>query len=368
METKPLILYSRSAVTTDWTCKRKRYWNYEYSGRGLSPATTALPLYFGILIHDGMAAIAAGIDIDEICEAAIKQFRGHLLEGVDDDFESHTFAEEQCALGEGLLRGFYRLHWPRLMEEYEIIFCEQELTYEHDGLTFMAKPDLILRQKETGDLVYLEFKTTSSIKDQWMTSWQTAVQLHSTVRAVEAKLGEKVERVIVQGLYKSYVSQYNRQESIFCYGYHKPGTPPFNKEQWQYVYAAGFKKSPIWKREGGVKRWVEEMPINLLSQQLPQTPPIFVNNDLVDAFFRQCAVRERDIRDARNAIIEAGAEDSQGMLDTYFPQNFEACSPGWGTGCQYKKLCHGNLNDPLKAGFTMRYSHHQMEQDQIDAG
>lgn len=360
-EAKPLILYSRSAVVTDWTCPRKRFLNYEYSGRGLSPAATPLELYFGILIHDGLAAIVAGIDIDAICNAAIKQFRYHLLEGTNEDYEATQFAEEQCALGEGLLRAFARHIWPALMEEYEVVLAEQEMTFEHDGLTFMAKPDLVLRHRESGDLLYLEYKTTSSIKEQWMSSWQYAVQVHSTVKAIEATLGEKVERVIIQGLHKGYISQYNRQESVFCYGYFKPGTPPFVKDTWSYIWKAGLKKEPIWKREGGVKRWVEEMPINILSKELPQTPPIFINDDLVNAFFRQRAIREHVIRNARNAIVENPA-DAAGYLDHYFPQNFEACNPGWGKGCAYKKLCHGSHPDPLRVGFDIRHSHHEMEE------
>jgi hypothetical protein len=363
--TKPLpIYYSRSAVVQDWKCSRARYWGYEHLGRGLSPATTALPLAFGILIHDGVAAIIHGMDIDTIAEAAKAEFRAKLLDG-QDSHEAQYFAEEQCALGEGLLRGFHRHVWPQLQAVYDVVHVEQEMTYEHDGLTFLAKPDLLLRNKESGDLVYFEYKTTSSIKEQWMSSWTTAVQLHSTIRAVERSIGESIQRVIVQGMNKGYVS-YEKQNSPFCYIYHKAGTPPFNKDIWQYAYKAGFTKYPTWQRPGGVKRVVEEMPENVLSQQFPQTPPIFINQDLVDGFFRQRAKREHAIRHGRELLVKPGI-DTATILDEYFPQNFEACSPGWGTGCDFKRLCHGNIKDPLQAGFVVRQSHHQLEADQIEA-
>lgn len=370
MEVKPLpIYYSRSAVAQDWSCQRKRYWGYEYQGRGLSSATTPLALYFGILLHDGLAAIVQGVPIDDICKAAVEQFRFHLLEDKQFDQEAVDFADEQCALGEGLLRAFDKHAWPMLMSQYEVVASEQEMLYEHDGLTFMAKPDLLLRHRESGDMVYVEFKSTSSIKEQWMTSWQTAIQLHSSIKAVEATLGETIQQVMVIGLYKSYMSNYGRQESIFCHGYHKPGQPPMVKEQWSYIYRAGLKKSPIWKKEGGVKKWVEEMPENLLSQQLPMTPPIFVNRDLIESFFRQRGIREHDIRTARKQIADPNLSDyeKQQWLDTIFIQNFEACSPGWGTGCDFKKLCHGYVQDPLLAGFQLRHSHHQVEEGQLNA-
>lgn len=365
-EVKPLpIYYSRSAVVKDWQCPRARYYGYEYQGRGISPNTTALPLFMGIIIHDGLAAITAGLSIDEICDAAKMQFRAHLLEGHEEEADAQHFAEEQCALVEGLLRGYNKHIWPRLQDEYDVVACEKEMLYEHDGLHFMAKPDLLLRNKESGDLVYVEFKSTSSVKDKWIGSWQTAVQVHSSIRAVEATIGEKITQVIIQGLNKSYVSQYDRQESIFCYGYFKQGTPPFTPDTWSYVYRAGLKKAPIWQRAGGVKKWVEDMPENLLSQQLPITPPIFINDGLVNSFFRQRATREHTIREARDMIDklmeEGNTEFAQEILDRDFPQYFEACSPAWGDGCAYKKLCHGKQVDPLTVGYSMRHSHHEPE-------
>lgn len=363
--TNPLIYYSRSAVVSDWVCPRKRYWNYEYAGRGINPMASPLALQMGILIHDGLAAITANIDIDTIADAANAQLKGMLLEGQDfPSTENIHFAEEQAALVEGLLRGYHRHIWPQLQEDYEVVACEKEMIYEHDGLHFLSKPDLLLRNKESGDLIYVEFKSTSSVKEQWMASWQTAVQLHSSIKAVEATLGETVSQVIVQGLNKGYVSQYNRQESILIYGYFKAGQPPFQKDTWSYVYRAGLKKEPIWKREGGVKQWIAEMPENILSQQLPITPPIFINRDLVDAFFRQRAVREHDIRLARDWLLEH--PDDKDMIDRFFPQHFEQCTPGWGTGCSYRKLCHGNIQEPLAAGYELRHSHHQLEEDQLN--
>jgi hypothetical protein len=200
-----------------------------------------------------------------------------------------------------------------------------------------------------------------------MNSWQTAVQLHSTVRAIEAHLGEKVERVIVQGLNKGYVSQYDRQESIFCYYYGSDSQSTIVKTKPSYVWRAGLKKFPTWKLAGGVKQWVAEMPLNILSKEFPQTPPIFINDDLVDAFFRQRAVRERQIRASRNAILEeTRPEIKQALLDAAFPQSFEECNPGWGRGCPYRKLCHGHHDDPLKVGFEVRRSHHEQEQKVLD--
>src|SRR3990167_7465798 len=128
--TQPIIFH-RSGSVTDWLCPRKRYWNYEHEGRGITPPETQLELYLGTLIHDGVAAMV------------------------------HDVANEQCALAEGLLRGFHRAVWPRICADYpEVVMCEKEMTYPYtiDGqeLLFLSKPDLVRRDKE-GNLWVFEW-------------------------------------------------------------------------------------------------------------------------------------------------------------------------------------------------------------------
>ena len=367
-ETHNLILYSRSAVLADWTCPRKRWYNYEYLGRGIVSEGTSLELFLGTAVHDAIAAIAHGVDLEKICQAATTQVKATLLQATGgglEDVDAEHYAEEQASLVEGLIRGFHRQVWPKITAEHEIVAIEQEYTFSHDGLTFMSKPDLITRHKTTRDLVYWEWKTTSTTKEQWINSWSTAVQLHSSVRAVEQTLGEKITQVMVVGMSKGY-SSYGKQQSVFCYGYFRSGEPPFTRETWSYEYKAGLKKYPVWQRTGGVKRWVEEMPEDILMQQFPQVPPIFINDELIDAFFRQRAEREHQIRATRSLDLNDNAV-VQEVMDSVFPQHFEACNPGWGRGCSYRQICHGPKKAPLEMGFQLRQSHHQMEEDALNA-
>src|SRR3990167_825641 len=367
------IIFHRSGATTDWVCPRRRYWNYEYLGRGINPPETQYELYLGTIIHDGIAAMVHSVDIEDIVLAGTKQLRTKLLEGRELDSDAQFLAEEQCALAEGLLRGFHKAVWPRLCADYpEVVLCEQELIYDYEingqKLRFLAKPDLVRRDKD-GNLWYFEWKTTSSNKEEWIHQWETAVQLHSSVKAVEAHLNEPVTGVIVQGFYKSYVSQWGRLESLFCYGYHHPGNPPWEKPKWAYEYKAGLKKHAIWQRDGGVKKWVDEMPFALLASQFPQTPPIFVNEQMVSAFFKQQGMRELQIREARKQLIDPVLHTEAGrqqILDEAFPQHFESCN-AWNRPCGYKRLCFGADVDPLTIGYELRHSHHQMEQDSFGA-
>lgn len=232
IRTFPAILYDRSRTTTDWRCPHSRYLGYEWDGTGLAAETMALELYTGIVLHDGLSAIALGQPIDHIADLAANQMRSTLFDNSREEGASEAdaslFAQEQAALTEGLLRGFHKHVWPRLCAEFPtIVAVEKELIFNHASthpvlkslgadkvMRFMAKPDLLVRDKE-GGLWYVEYKSTGSNKDAWVNSWSSAVQLHSSIRAVEQEYGEKVAGIIVQGLYKGYVN-YGKQTSPFC--------------------------------------------------------------------------------------------------------------------------------------------------------
>lgn len=380
-DVKPLRFVDRSRIVKDWTCPRARFLGYEWGGRGLATSNTSLELWLGISIHDALAAIAradaatvAGAGIDQIASAAQRQVYDALSqvkEGEIPDPDTLTFAEEQAALVDGLVRGFHRHVWPRLIPAgWKIICVEHEVQVTlADGLIFMAKPDLIISDPED-NWWYVEYKSTSSKKSQWIDSWNTAVQLHSSIKAVEATLGHPVVGVIVQGLYKGYES-YGRQNSPFCYAYVRSGNPPFTPEAVRYDYAAGFRRQPTWERPGGVAQWVREMPDDQLAEQFPSTPPIFVKDELLTRFLAQTTLRELEIAEAVRSQEHPRSDDHrtwEQILDQTFPQHFEACQPAWGRGCEFKRICHSRVDNPLEQGYVYRQPHHVPEMEQQAAG
>ena len=361
MPYKRLKVYDRSRSTTDWQCPRKRYLQYELYGRGVVPEDTAIELYLGTTIHDALSGIARGLDINLIADTARTQVKEALVgAGTEDEV---NYASEQAALVEGITRGFHLHVWPQLIEKYpRILAIEQEMTYDHDGFTFMAKPDLVLASEDESDIIYVVYKSTSSKKDSWVNSWGYAVQLHSTIRAIEQTLRKKVTGVIVQGLYKGFES-YGKQSSPFCYLYFRAANPPFVKEEVAYEFKAGLKRYPTWERSGGVKEWVENMPAHVLADQFPRTPVIFIKDDLIDSFFRQRIAREMEI-DLALQMLEQHKDDEdtcKDILDTAFEQKFDQCAPYFGKPCTYRNICFGHVTDPLNQGYSLRESHHQME-------
>lgn len=370
-------LIDRTRTAADWKCPRSRYWGYEYLNQGISKASTSLELFIGIITHDAMATIAtltqAGkpVPIDDIASMAFKQVHDELIarsQGIVE-VDAESFASEQGALIEGMIRGFYKYLWPKLMVLYpKIVAVETEMEYplnpdpisaDDPEFIFMTKPDLVVEDLE-GNLVYLEYKTTKFKNDKWINSWETAVQLHSSVKATGLTLGREPNCVQIIGLYKGYES-YGKQNSPFCYAYKKNGNPPFTQDIVQYEYKAGFKRYPTWELKGGVKEWVESMPDDVLANQFPMTPIIMVNEDLVKKFFEQRLIRETEIFNGTSLI------DSERItLDRVFPQKFDQCQPAFGWACEFKKLCHGYVSDPLQEGFELRMPHHEQEFRQIN--
>lgn len=357
---KIIRLTDRSRTTTDWKCPRARYWGYEHEGRGVRPESTSLALSTGTIIHDALAAIATytkdgeDVPIDTIANLVFRQMEILLTPEDIVSSEAVVFAKEQASLTEGMIRGFYRHVWPRLMNQFpRIIAVEQEVEYKLDDDTiFMSKPDLLM-EDHSGEIVYVEYKSTSSKQDKWVNSWDTAVQLHSSIKAVEETLGRAPAYVQIVGLYKGYES-YGKQNSPFCYAYMKKGNPPFTQDVIGYEWKSGLKRYPTWELEGGVKKWVEDMPEEVLGNQFPMTAPIMINEELVEAFFRQLRIRETEIRNG-------------GDIDLVFPQRFDQCVPSFGYSCEFRKLCHGNVDDPLTVGYTYREPHHKREMEIFNA-
>jgi hypothetical protein len=369
---QPLIFYSRSHVVADWQCPRRRYWNYEYGGRGIVGNDIQKALEEGIALHDALSEIAiqhrdkGAVDIDAIASKARQHTYEKILASMAGEAENVAmdYAGEQAALVEGIVRGFYRYQWPILISQYPtVMLVEQEITYEHGRVTQMSKPDLVLGNQETGEVWYIEYKSTSSKRPQWVNSWSTAIQLHATARGIEQFVHQPITGVIVQGLYKGYES-YGKQSSPFCYAYTRGGNPPFTRPDVRYEYAAGYRRSATWLMEGGVKAWVAGMPEEILVNQFMQSAPIFINEEVLDRFLWQVESREVKIKDAVAKLTgEENPAIIQEIMDEVFPQHFSECQPAWGGSCSYRQLCHGGVREPMKVGFQWRESHHQSERE-----
>ena len=341
----PFGITSVSRASADWSCNRKRYWGYEKDGTGYTKNETTLPLLIGSGVHEAASFLAKGTDVEEAVRMVVPGFR--------DDLEGSGVAEanifEQAALVEGIIRGLDRYAIPSLEAEYpEVVMVEEPLEVEIDGVVFVGIVDLVRRAPD-GRTIIIDYKTTSSNRTQWIDSWVLNPQVHVYADLYRRATGDPVEGMVIQGAYKGY-HNYGKQNSIFCYGYERKAAPPFTNSSWTYEYQGGYRKSPVWTAKT-VKEWVDNMPIDVLTKQFPQTPVIFPVTQIADDFYSQEVKREEHLNAFRRSEVRVPVTGRN--LDVLFRKNLNACQPSFGAPCKYLNMCQLG-SQPEDEGFEPR--------------
>ena len=383
MDTHQLIFHSRAASDADWSCQRQRFYQYNFNG-GIVKNNLTLELFFGTCLHDALAAIAhqhsldGAADIDKIATDSAAFFAKTLTEyytkgegELPQTSPNWLLMMEQSTLLEAMLRGFYKQHWPTLIAQYPVVVgYEKETIFPHDftgklnkkgPFVYKAKPDLMLAEDQSSPVIYVEHKSTSTKKPEWISSWEYAMQVHGSAKAIEFTLDREVLGTIINGMYKGS-TMYGKFSSELVYAYVTKGNPPFNKQVILPGYKAGAKKTPVWELQGGVKAYINQLSPETLSEQFPQTPLIFTNESMAEDFFRQRAMRESKVKDSITLMDTVPDNIKLNIMDEVFPQSFSKCSPSFGRACDFLGLCHGPQSvkdDPIGSGkFAARDREH----------
>ena len=352
-----MLLVDRTRIEADWTCPRKRYWLTEYRHRGIVPAATPKPLAFGIVVHEGLEKLTSShLPLDER-ESGPRPPLDHMASLP----EWKMIEQDQQWLAQALVLGFGEEVWPKWVEQYEKVAIEQELEFEHDGVLYMVRPDILLRDKTTGELWYPDFKTYGS---GWSNrKWSYALQQHLTILACEKATGEQVAGSWIQGLSKGS----RREGKLYhplVYGYRKHGSPGLYTTAYAPKRKPGFERFPITQYGGdsalnaprtgteALHRWIKMLRKKhpeVMSNLFPRTPPIFMKREMMTEFLEQRTKREKEIANAADM--------------SPFPQNFSACESMYGT-CPYLEACWvSNVHRaPESSGlYVMRTPHHEAE-------
>jgi len=368
----------RTRTTTDWTCKKERFYLTEYGGTGIVSAKGKTELDFGTDIHDALAELARRVGAADVVGPLAREAYSRVRER-ETVALGHQRATQLAAIAEGALRGYVRCVWPQVLQLYDIVAVEQEVTYKlTDWLTFMARPDLILRSKADGTYWYWEYKTTGQRVEDWLKQWPKAVQVHSAIVAAESTMGLKIAGCIIQGLSKGYKYK-DDLRSPFCEGWRYLGGSDVTYS-YTYMRSKGWERFATWDHPDGVAGWVEGMPPDLLSDQFPRTQPIFLRRDLSDRFFNQLVIREEKIKKgveyirmlAKQAELDPTKQvevelSIQNIMDEVFPMTFAQCTGRYGKyDCSMLEACWNPRvgADPVGSGlYVPRTPHHQLEID-----
>jgi hypothetical protein len=224
------FLTSRSRRLNYQRCQRARFWLDEWKGTGLAPVSLAVPLVTGGSVHVGLASLLDGCIgmlfedfksgknhefwIERSVDVALEDFRktatGRNFDVEALENQSYVF-NEQLALVEALVRLAGMRIVPKLLKLYEVLEVERmdvaELvsdlphfvndspeSYKVDigsywKVNFRSIPDALLRERTTGDLYLLSWKTSAEFDQRKDQDARVDMQGLSEAWAVEERLG-----------------------------------------------------------------------------------------------------------------------------------------------------------------------------------
>jgi hypothetical protein len=425
----------RSRIIAAQRCPRERYLAYHHLGTGLQRTRKSLPLQFGSAFHEGTEVLLSNADtlaltnspnaepIDHAVARAHaflhEQFTNHFV-GFDGETPDDVQAameygvEEQMALAEGLLRAWWAYEGESFLEAFEVIEVEQEgradlVRSDYDAtrsLTLMYRPDALVRERATGDLYVISWKTCATFGPRNIAQARHDMQSMSEVFGLEETNshceggGEdydsnvKVEGVLYKWIVKGSRRKDNwdglyKQSSHLIYGWMKlpAGSAPGEDTEWSWSYdwekedgsgssrlGKGWKKVPIWSHyPGGVKQWIADLAagqvfprhMDPLAAIFPQALPVERRQDEVESWKRQVVVQELKI--AENVRLMDGIDvnihhngenphEHTAMLDELFPQYTHSCHSY--SGCSFIPVCWEGVKPEPGELYQIRTANH----------
>lgn len=359
-------LVDRSRIQSYHDCKRLRYLKYHRDRTGLEKRSQSLALVNGSAIHQGLAQLLTGDEIDAVVARVCADYKAATVDRDD------LVVAEQVALLEGLLRAWNIVRKPTFLADYDVVSVEQELAWPMgDAIVDMVRCDALLRRKTDQLLFILEFKTVSAAGDGWLSQWEHNSQMLANTKAIEDLYKEPLGGILIEGLIKGrramdrassspFYGQYI-QQSPLCYGYRLGAV-------YELAWSRGATKVASWD-EMPVSRWLTDvMTPEDLAALFASVPPIRPTNRDLDRWHAQTLIQETNIRRdiaILDEVLDVGNPALlEHTLNARFPQNHNHCFRYYGYPCEFENLCFNAQveEDPIGSGlYQRRTPHHPTE-------
>jgi hypothetical protein len=407
----------RSAAVQGDRCPRSYWLYYCYQGLGIRPMRQPLYFIMGTVVHEafggpkGMLTIQrdqdrpatrdeARLAIDH-CVAKFRELvardRPPELELTDDgdggqDWNDPEFnaEDEQAALLEGMLWGWWFRRAERFCETYRVLEVEEEDAlllgkYEHwweqpgrqeVEVWWLSRADALLEERTTKGLYPYSLKTAGKWELRKDRSSMTDMQGVSEAYCIEQRLGRKVLGVqmeyLIKGERKKGASGVYETYSPLIRGWQDiadtPGAEPERYWRWEWRDPFGSKKQlhyrkqrpyrPWYRMEMGVEKWVEQLHLGLVQADAGDAlaecivaPDYYRDERQLRSWFVGVSHREVERRRAAEALrlaMESDLSDEpQDQLDRDFPQYTHTCD--YPTRCPFKTdekrqgVCFGSV-------------------------
>lgn len=426
----PLYLFDRSRLEcATGDCSRKYYWLYAFLGCGIVKQRDLSPYWpfiTGGFIHEGVELVLKGHNGKDAATLASNNMKEKWEPVINDpeiNPERQAILQMELAqevdLVKGLVYGWSLVGYPRLIRDYDLVEggIEQEeeiswllangnphTTSNQVEMRLMTRTDVLARSKSSGQAMLFNLKSVGDPSERWRLSFNRDMQTLTEAIAVEARLGLKVDGIIIEGLVKGKNSEYPKgsgfyqSSSMLIYAWVKDATAAsLPGEQggveyatsWDYTCTAphimgnnqrcvggknhtlgkGFRKRAV--RDcfpNGVYGWIDYLMRNdptCLESYFIQLPAITRDDFQVERWKRQHLHAEKGRQDnaalVDSAFIRGDKESAYLLLDHYFIQNagYQCHS------CSYEELCW-MAGDPLDEGkWKARVPNHLLEADML---
>lgn len=178
---------SRSEIITAQHCPRKAWRSRFFGGTGIQRKRTSLPLAFGIAFHAGAEKLLTGDVEGAVAAAHLYLDLAFSNEAIDIEHTEVTYAiGEQKAIVEGLIRGWWAHEGEKFLRDFEVLSIEQEgEAFLADGIVLQFRPDAVVRERQSGDVYVVSWKTASTFGPWTTNQSSTDMQSMSEVWGVQ---------------------------------------------------------------------------------------------------------------------------------------------------------------------------------------
>jgi hypothetical protein len=428
-------------------CPQARYLNYHAgpTGYGLTAQGESLPLATGSYVHLGSQGFCDILQKDDrlpeldetraIIEdvrreyVALCEAKGYL--GILAGEHTAETITEQSALISGLLWMLRLKILPWLHSQYRVLSVETErphflsctcgagpapyqwhLERNCQGKILMLRNDILGLRRGGTTLAYFEIKTTGWESDAWAEQWESDPQLGLGTLDVDKLLGAEVTELYIIGLNKGPRRRdkddpmgRRKQMSSLCFGYKRPGNPPFVNDDWLPAYewinengevkraSRAHKRTGIW--ELNASDWVTWQSYRshdpslsaeeFWARNLPESvkdrvgfvlgPMNRQDHQIASVRVSMLGEEERwqeilwQLYEAQQTMAWSSPE-FQTLMDRLVPKSWQCRPFGKDHQCQFYGICHRQpgWEDPIGSGkFKPRLPHHELEMEQAVA-
>jgi hypothetical protein len=203
-----MMEFHYSALNTYAMCPRQAYYRYR---KLIQPAQTPIALMIGTDIHEILATLYSPSIDDNICAwDMITECLNEILKKYPDSDETVKIGWSEFTradIREMLTDITYRstIRFIQISNKYEVVAVEWPFTFQRFGKNYGGTIDLILKDRETGDIAILDWKSMSkSLPENYL---ELNMQKFMYAMGYYMNTGIMPKKFIVGGILKRKISR-----------------------------------------------------------------------------------------------------------------------------------------------------------------